>query len=344
MKRFFSLTVLILTLNFSFADDVQISAETETLSHTQVALTAFIPYGVTLTGIGCRYAFADYLRGPVMTGFSAAANIPSCIIDPYYSIPMTFAGTAMMTCQDIGIKRFEEYSIGHKNLKSTGHFGFDMNMYTAYHGYAEARKKGPEELYGDKKSYSFTELMLSPFDPDVLKEKYVLTAIFAYSSVLFISNSMDGFENSVFKSGKGYFGNKKVNALAGFAGLLAYSLVDYTVTGVGEEALFRGTGYEEMKVSFGVIPAKITDAVCFSGAHIPQDIFIEKYDSGEVTSGFVSRAVMGLMLQAIYDKCGLKGSTAVHMWIDTAITMFQYLYQCGVENDYTFSLKFKINL
>ncbi len=278
-----------------------------------------------------------------MNIFSASANIPSCIIDPSYSIPMTFAGSSMMAVHDIWKKDFPKYSLGTKSLSSTGHFGMDMNMYTAYHGYAEARKRGSDELYHNKESLAFTELMSAPFDIEILREKYVMTAILCYSSVLLVNHTLNGFDDSIFKNGTGYFGNKKVNAWAGFAGLLAYSLIDYSVTGVGEEALFRGTGYEEMKVSFGIIPAKITDAICFSGAHIPQDIAVEKESADEVTAGFVSRAFMGLLLQAIYDECGLKGSTAAHMWIDTAITMFQYVFQCGVENDFSFSINFKIN-
>ena len=44
------------------------------------------------------------------------------------------------------------------------------------------------------------------------------------------------------------------------------------MTVIGEEVLFRGTGYEEMKVSFGVVPAKIIDAIAFSAVHIPQQV------------------------------------------------------------------------
>ncbi|MBQ0051231.1 MAG: CPBP family intramembrane metalloprotease [Treponema sp.] len=341
-KRVFLAFAFFTVLNaISFSEE---NLNQKSLSHAQVAATAFVPYGITLAGIGTRFLFPENLRGYSMTAFSTVANIPSCIIDPFYSIPMTAAGSGMMLSSNIWVNDFGEYSFGRKNLSSIGHFGMDMNMYTAYHGYAVARKMGPSELYQNKENYSFSELMLSPFNPGVLKEAYVCAPILGYAAVLLLSNSMNGFENSIFNSGHGYFGDRKVNALAGFFGLLAYSLVDFTITGVGEESFFRGTGYEEMQVSFGLLPAKIMDCVCFAGAHVPQDIFYENENAGEVVSGFASRALMGLILQAVYDKCGLRASTAVHMWVDTLITMFQYMYSCGVENDYKFSIDFKIKL
>ncbi len=348
-KRIYLLFLIVLSLNTNLSAQnglikEEFAKEGKTLPHFQVASTAFIPYGLTLAGIGLRFAGPDYLTGYIMSGFSAASDIPACIVDPSYSIPFTLTGTGMMLSHSIWGENFREHTFGHKNLTSIGHFGMDMNMYTAYHGYAEARKKCVDDVYQNKTSYTFSQLLYAPFDKEVLKQKYVYTPILALSTVFVVSKSLGGFDQSIFKTGNGYFGRRKVNALAGLAGVFAYALVDYAVTGVGEESLFRGTGYEEMKVSWGIIPAKITDDICFAGAHVPQDIFYSQKSAGDVASAFISRATMGLILQGVYDECGLKGSTAVHMWIDTVISVLDYMYCCGVENDHTFSIKCKIKL
>ena len=122
------------------------------------------------------------------------------------------------------------------------------------------------------------------------------------------------------------------------------SCFDYTMTGIGEEALFRGTGYEEMKVSFGIVPAKIIDAVIFPAVHIPQQV-IAGYDWPSILLTAAVQTGVTFLLQWIYDQGGLKDSIAVHAWVDIISSTLTYLFTTGTQgNTFALNINFSTKL
>ena len=153
-----------------------------------------------------------------------------------------------------------------------------------------------------------------------------------------------GFRDSVWATGKAYVGSREVPVLLGLVSTVALSCFTYTFTGIGEEALFRGVGYEEMKFSFGVVPAKLTDSLGFSACHIPQEIQ-KGYAPATIAFDYGYRALLSLGLQWAYDEGGLKYSVAQHMWIDVLSSTLLYLCYAGSsDNDVSFSLNFSVPL
>lgn len=312
-------------------------------SHAQVAATAYVPYFGTILMSSSQLLWSEELMLHGMSAESLLLNIPAAIVNPSY----TLAGSAISTASYATGIVLSKYPELYGNPSITNVFvntGLKTNMWLEYKGYEKARSMAKEGIYPEYEELSFKDAFTAPFNPNILSKKSVWIPIAAYSAFIVGYNCLAGFDNSVFKTGESYLGNYKIPIALGVAAVFAVSCFDYTMTGIGEEVLFRGTGYEEMKVSFGVVPAKIIDAVAFSAVHIPQQVIAGiDWTSILLTTAFQSGITF--LLQWIYDKGGLKDSIAVHAWIDIIPATLTYLFTTGTQgNTFALNINFSTKL
>ncbi len=76
--------------------------------------------------------------------------------------------------------------------------------------------------------------------------------------------------SAVWETGSAFLGDTRFAAWAGAGLTLLLQIPNFVMTGVGEEALYRGVYYEEFSTNFGMWPAKLIDAAWFTLSHFPQ--------------------------------------------------------------------------
>lgn len=333
MKKLIIILCLLFSTTFFFAEEVEentVSTEKE-YSHAQVALTCYIPYFGDYLVSAAQLFTPPELTSHVISLGSLLCNIPAAIVNPSYVLP----GSALTTASwASGIFMENKPNIyGNPSLSNTFmNIGFKGNMWLQYKGYEKARSLCSSDIYPEYENLSFKDAFLACYDPKILSKKSVWIPILGFSGLAMGASLLQGFDNSVFKTGESYIGNYKVPVIAGLATVLTLSCINYTFTGIGEEALFRGVGYEEMKVSMGLWPAKIIDAVGFPAVHVPQQI-VSELDAATIFLAFGVQAGTSFLLQWIYDKGGLKDSIAAHMWMDVLSSVVTYLFTSGTENN-----------
>ncbi len=312
-------------------------------SHAQVAAMAYVPYFGTMLLSASQLFWPEELIMHCLSAESLLLNIPAAIVNPSY----TLAGSAISTASWAGGIYLINYPdlFGNPSLSNVlANTGFKTNMWLEYKGYEKARSMAKAGIYSEYEELSFKDAFIAPFNPNILSKKSVWIPITAYGAFLAGFNCLGGFDNSVFKTGKSYLGNYKIPIALGAAAVFAVSCFDFAMTGIGEEALFRGTGYEEMKVSFGIVPAKIVDAVLFPAVHIPQQVVAgDDWATILLTTAFQSGTTF--LLQWIYDQGGLKDSIAVHAWIDIISYSLTYLFTTGTQgNNFALNINFSTKL
>jgi len=339
---FFFLIVFSIPIFSQDASDDFLQTEKE-YSHAQVAATAYVPYFGTMLMSSSQLFWPEKLIQHCVSAESLLLNIPAAIINPSYTLTGSAISTASWSAGLYLINYpdlFGNPSISNVLMNT----GLKTNMWLEYKGYEKARSMAKEGIYHDYDELSFKDAFISPFNPNILSKKSVWIPIAGYSAFLIGFNCLGGFDNSVFKTGESYLGKYKIPIALGAAAVFAVSCFDFAITGVGEEALFRGTGYEEMKVSFGLVPAKLIDAVLFPAVHIPQQIVAgADWTSILLTTAFQSATTF--LLQWVYDQGGLKDSIAVHAWIDIVSFTLSYLFTSGTQgNNFSLNINFSTKL
>lgn len=120
-----------------------------------------------------------------------------------------------------------------------------------------------------------------------------------------------------------------MNPVGGFFEVLATDLLAMSLLAAGEEALYRGVIYEEIKTRSGSAAAMLTDAALFPLIHVPGDVY-SGFGLGTVAFQFLWRAGMTLVFDRAYDLGGLPLSAAVHMWSDVVLLMVRWLVYGGI--------------
>lgn len=327
LSRFLVTVILVMMCTDLYAQEVESEKK---YTRTQVELTGWIPYaGCLLTsamiGIFPQNDYTNLTFALTDTLFT----IPAAIVNPEYTLKgVAFTGASYASY--FGMNLLPDYA--EKSLVAERFFNAGMkgNMWLKYKGYEKARSMC--DYYPEYETLSFKDAMLSPFRGETLKEPYVWIPIAAYGAGATLIQCLGGFDNSIFKTGEAYLGKYKVPVAAGLGAVLALSLINYTFTGVGEEALFRGVGYEDIKVSFGPWPAKIADAVLFPAVHVPQQI-AAGIDAATILTAFGVQSAVTLLLDYIYDRGGLTSSIAAHAWFDIIGAGLSYLFTSGTQNN-----------
>lgn len=314
------------------------------LSHAQVATMGYVPYFGTYVMSASQFLWPSQLIAHGLSLESTLLNIPAAIVNPSYTLTGTAIDTGLFASGLLCEKNQDIY--GNPSLANTlWNMGYKGNMWLQYKGYETARTRCNAEIYQNCEVLDFKDAVFSCFNPDVLSKKTVWIPILTNATLYTGYLCFGGFDNSIFKTGKAYVGKYSVPVVAGVATVLGLSCLNFISTGIGEEALFRGVGYEEMKVSMGIVPAKIIDALGFSTCHVPQSVLSGIDPITILLGGVVYQSGLTLLLQWAYDKGGLRDSIAAHMWMDVLNALATYLFTSGIEdNNFALSLNFSINL
>jgi len=314
MKKSFCVLLLLLAGTFCFAQETE-----KQYSHGEVAAIGFVPYSNLAITLG-TYTFIPQKAGSLfISGMSLLGNIPACITN----FPTSLSETAMEAgtmATSFALYKFQDLAQPLFNI------GWKTTWWTQFDGYQQARSRC--DFYPEYENLTLKNAILASYNPDVLKRKEVWIPVLAGSAVIISSAVFEKKDRAVWNTGKAYFCGKEVPVALGISATALVTAASMTFTAVGEEAMFRGIGYEEFKVSFGKIPATILDSVIFSAVHIPQEI-IAKKDFSTIAGNFTQRALIALILEYIYDKGGLKSSIAFHMWFNTINTVTNYLLTGG---------------
>lgn len=210
--------------------------------------------------------------------------------------------------------------------------GQKTQMWAYYDGYQKARMNCINYKYANSiNQLKFEELAFAPWKKENVTRPSVwvpvLAATIVSTAVHLLTNN--GSNNAIWENGEAYLGEQKVPIPIGILSIIGISLINNTFTAIGEEAVFRGIGYEEFKYTMGDFPALMLDSVLFSAMHVPSEV--QKGDSLKtilMNSSFRMGITLGL--DYAYDDGGLEASVAEHMWIDMFLHLISYLFSAGV--------------
>jgi len=218
-------------------------------------------------------------------------------------------------------------------------FAHKYSMFGTYAMYSDLRSRTGSPDYGPGDRHSFAELLSAPFDPACYAHWSVLGYLGARMLVTGIGMAVADHSDSVWARGEAYIGNRAFPVWAGVALMLALQVPNFVMTGVGEEALFRGVYYEELSRRIGEWPAKIGDALYFTICHYPQqwDRLMAE-GAGQIAMGTALSMLDAIWLQYIYEWMGLRSAVATHAAVDILVFFCDWLLQGGVPNDAGFSV------
>ena len=125
---------------------------------------------------------------------------------------------------------------------------------------------------------------------------------------------------------------QQYDAALGIPLYLAGESFSMLVTGIGEEAYYRGVVYDRLREATSPAAAKAIDAVFFPLLHLPQEL--AEIHQGEMSwqsaaLNFAVRSGITLMLDFAYDAGGLELSTAVHTWVNLALHLSRFVFGGG---------------
>ncbi|HZK19438.1 MAG TPA: CPBP family intramembrane glutamic endopeptidase [Treponemataceae bacterium] len=312
-------------------------------TRNQVLLFGGIPYVSFFGALGSLALVSEQYVEPVLHSTLFLATIPHIILDPIEGgFNTALSGIAL--AGGLGLNQlpglYGDASVNHLLTN----ISMKYTMWSYYQGYAKARSMAEAGEYEQNlEVLSFADVFKSCYDPTVLLQPPVYVPLLVETALITGFSFLGDRSSAVWNTGESYIGSSKVPILTGLIAVGAVSFLSNTFTGIGEEALFRGVGYEEMKISFGLLPAKIVDAVLFSSVHIPQEIMNEAH-AGEIATMFAYRSLTTLGLQWAYDKGGLRSSAALHTWINGISSIIGFLCTSGTENEQQLSLNFTFNL
>jgi len=209
----------------------------------------------------------------------------------------------------------------------------NVTQFSVYEVYKEFRLRvQPQDPYrASFEASSFAEVLAGEFrfrnliDPLVWIPTIAGPALLAGYRLLAEGEA----DEAVWRTGEGYIGATRVHPAAGFFYVLGSSTVSMSLLAIGEEALYRGVIYEEIKSRTNRRTARIVDVLLFPLVHLPGDLNAG-YPAGTVAFQFFWRAGMTLVFDAAYDKGGLALSATVHMWSDVVLLLVQWLAYGGV--------------
>jgi membrane protease YdiL (CAAX protease family) len=209
----------------------------------------------------------------------------------------------------------------------------NVTQFSVYEVYKEFRSRIPPEdpyVQGFTVS-SFGQVLAGEFSLQNLRQPIVWIPTLVGPALL------SGFHllvdrstsSAVWSTGSGYIGETRVDPSLGLLYVLGHSMVAMSLIGIGEEALFRGVIYEEIKTRTTHRTAKFVDMLLFPLVHIPADIYAD-YPAGTILFQYLWRSGMTLVFDTAYDRGGIPLSAAVHMWSDVMLLLIQWLVYGGV--------------
>jgi membrane protease YdiL (CAAX protease family) len=222
-------------------------------------------------------------------------------------------------------------------------FAHKYSMFSTYAMYSDLRARTGSPDYGPEDRHSFAELLSAPFDPACYAHWSVLGYLGTKLLIAGIGMALADPSDSVWARGEAYIGNSAFPVWAGVALMLALQVPNFVMTGVGEEALFRGVYYEELSRRIGEWPAKIGDALYFTVCHYPQQWDkLTAEGAGRVAMDTALTMLDAIWLQYIYEWQGLRSAVATHAAVDILGFFCDWLLQGGVPNTAGFSVNDRV--
>ena len=207
-----------------------------------------------------------------------------------------------------------------------------FSMFATYSGYADAE-------YAAISRSSFGDLALAPFRPSSYAPWPVwgyLASMGAFSIVTALG-APEGA--AVWDTGSAFLGDREYPAWAGIGLMLLLQVPNFVMTGVGEEALYRGVYYEELSTRLGEWPAKMIDAAWFTFSHFPQQWNrLKAMPPAQLLLKTALSFAQAFWFQYVYEWHGLEYAVAAHAASDVLVFFVDRLSQGGVPNTAGFSI------
>ena len=201
-------------------------------------------------------------------------------------------------------------------------------FYSTYEIYKDARANTISGVYPQEwQAYGLGELFAASFAWENLLHPafYIPVGISTVANVL----SSLGSELAIWKTGRAHIDGNEFPMSVAIPLVLGRNILHFTATAIGEEALYRGVIYEELKASFDPLLAKVCDMVLFPLIHVGGDL-ARGLTLDSMLGMFVTRAVSTLLFDYAYDVGGLPLSTAIHTWFNTVAFSLRWAASSGV--------------
>ena len=215
-----------------------------------------------------------------------------------------------------------------------------LSMYATYSGYADLRARSDDPGYaaGIARA-SFGELALAPFKPASYAPWPVWGYVASMGAFAAVSALGAAPGEAVWDTGSAFLGDREFPVWAGVALMLLLQVPNFVMTGVGEEALYRGTYYEELSTRLGEWPAKLLDASWFTFSHFPQQWDeLKAMPAGRLLLKTALSFAQAFWFQYLYEWHGLEYAVAAHAASDVLVFFVDWLAQGGVPNEAGFSI------
>ena len=253
-------------------------------------------------------------------------NVPKALLYTGIELALPAAGIGLMFAGG------ENYFVKQSSALFLGAYQ-NMTQFSVYEVYKEFRLRiPPEDPYGQGfEASSFGQVLAGEFRLQNLSRPIVWIPTLVAPALLsgYRLLAERDVSSAVWRTGSGYLGETRVDPSVGLLYVLGRSVVSMSLVGIGEEALFRGVIYEEIKTRATPRTAKIVDMLLFPLVHLPADISAG-YSPGTIVFQYFWRSGMTLVFDTAYDQGGLPLSAAVHMWSDVLLLMVQWLVYGGV--------------
>jgi len=201
-------------------------------------------------------------------------------------------------------------------------------FYSTYEIYKDARANTISGLYPDEwRRYGLGELFAASFAWENLLHPAFYIPV-GVSTVVNVLSSLDS-EIAIWKTGRAHIDGNELPLSVAIPLVLGRNILHFTATAIGEEALYRGVIYEELKVSLDPLLAKVCDMVLFPLIHVGGDL-ARGLSLDSMLKMFATRAVSTLLFDYAYDVGGLPLSTAIHTWFNTVAFSLRWATSSGV--------------
>ena len=222
----------------------------------------------------------------------------------------------------------QRLSLGHETMNDIAlNYYLKTSFYSTYAIYKNLREQAGGDVYQDSwKSYTATDLALAPFKWEHLSRKEFIRPFLLIGAISWLTTDKP---NPVWDTKRAEVDGRSFPTPTATAISLGSNMILMAATAVGEEALFRGVIYEELKQSIGQKKARMADALLFPAIHLPQEIAAGA-ETGDMVVNFVFRSVLTWILDASYDAGGLPLSTTLHFWNNTLSRTLRWGGESGV--------------
>jgi membrane protease YdiL (CAAX protease family) len=293
----------------SFSEDVLFADSMAMIGWSSIGLQFGLYY---LLGIDGEMSANDHI---LASAALELGNIPLYLTDDE-SAALYSAGSAGLWLSEAVVVR--EFGTQGDFASSLYWSRIDHTMYKAYRGYALARLQSDKYDNRDFTLYGMEELYFAPFNPNVMKDPVLLGTIAAETVLSFALHSIfdpPDYSKAVWNTGEAYIGQEQVGIeyFLFYNGL--FSIYDAVTTAVGEEAIFRGVLYEELKYHFGLWPARIIDSLAFTSMHLITDL-IRGHEPSYIILHNLLILTTNIAYDYLYDRGGLQYTVAQHAWYD----------------------------